>query len=151
MLQFYDGLFTNEIYKDILYLALNNQTYNSDNAMLMMLYENLKRINLIVLKKKLLSIKFYNFESMLHRLETTLPIGTDIELNLFFVFDGINAASIFGEDTILINTMFWPSELENEKLVEDVLLHEYHHIGISIGCVNVVFLMKIGLKTQRYS
>ncbi len=130
MLQFYDGVFTYENYKDILYLALNNQTYSSDNGMLMMLYENLKRINSEVLIKKLTSIKSYNFESMLHRLELTLPTESDIELNLFFVFDGINAASIYGEDTILINTMFWPSDLENEKLVEDVLLHEYHHIGI---------------------
>ena len=132
MIQFYDGVFSYDEYKEILFLALNGITYISDNETLKMLYENLKRIKLNshLVKKKITSIRAFDFESMLHKLESTLPSKTEIDLNLYFVFDGINAASIYGEDSILINTMFWPSDKENEALIIDVLLHEYHHIGL---------------------
>jgi hypothetical protein len=132
MIQFYEGMFNFDEYKEILFLALNKLEYNSNNELLKMLYENLKRVNsnFELLKNKVESLRLFNFESMLHRLESTLPEETDIELNLYFVFDGINVASIHGEDSILLNTMFWPSEKQNEDLVVEVLLHEYHHIAL---------------------
>lgn len=130
MIQFYEAMYSYEAYKEILFLALNDLAFTSESDLLNMLYQNLKRMNVALLTKKVERIQTFDFESILHRLESTLPDDTEIALNLYFVVDGINAASVSGEDTILLNTMFWPSEKENENLMIDVLLHEYHHIGL---------------------
>lgn len=149
MIRFYESMFNYNEYKEVLYLALNDLEFISDNDMLNMLYDNLKRIELTLLKKKIDSIQSFDFESILHKLESTLPDDTDIEFFLYFVIDGVNVASIYGEDTILLNTMFWPSEKENEELVIDVLLHEYHHIGLKYWLSKQEFYKQDKFKNPR--
>ncbi len=132
MLQFYENVFDYETYKEILFCALNNLELESKNEMIELQYNCLTRIceDIERFKKKVHSIQQFNFQGLLGKLKPTLPLGTDVDFTLFFVFDGINAASIYGDDSILLNTLFWPSEKHFEDVMVDVLLHEYHHIGI---------------------
>lgn len=132
MLQFYEGIFDHLTYREILFSALNGLAYQTNDDMLQMLYDNLVRINddLERLKNKLRSIQNYDFSSIVFELQPTLPENTELEIELYFVFDGINGGSIVDNHTMLINTMLWPSNKDHEKIIKDVLLHEYHHIGI---------------------
>lgn len=131
MIDFYNA-FDFDTYKKVLYHALNELEYDTENELIESLYEHLKRI--IIHKEKLslkLSlIKKYNYESIKNELEEKLPKETDLNIEIFFVLDGINGGSIVGNNKMMLNTMFWPSSEEHLKLIEGVLLHEYHHIGL---------------------
>ncbi|MTI47666.1 MAG: hypothetical protein FH761_07475 [Firmicutes bacterium] len=132
MLQFYENLFSIDQYIDILYKSLNQKPFETDDEALRLMYNNFKRIigseDLII--KKIELIGNYNFNKLQHTLADTLPKNTDIDINIHFVFDGINGGSMVDEKNMLIYTMFWPSKKENVDLIKWVLLHEYHHLGL---------------------
>ncbi len=131
MIKFYDGMFTQKQYTEIFYLALNDLPFESEDSLLEQLYGNLKRLqNIELIHKKLTLIKGYNFDTIKEKLEDALPCEMDLEVHISFVFDGINGGSILGKKDMLLNVMFWPSEVSNLYLIEGILLHEYHHIGI---------------------
>jgi hypothetical protein len=132
MLEFYKSSFNQEQYKDVLYRALNNKAFKTDNATLSMLYENLNNIRIHEgkISKKLKLIKAFDFLKLEKQLTETLPDETQLDIHIYFVFDGINGGSIIGNDTMLLNAMFWPSSEENLPLIEGILLHEYHHLGL---------------------
>jgi hypothetical protein len=132
MMMFYKEYFTKEQYIDILFRALNLHPFKTDDKSLEIMYENFKRLRGRddLIQKKIKLIEQYDFEKLKHLLESTLPKNTELEINIHFVFDGINGGSIVDKNTMLLYTMFWPSEEKNLKLIEGVLLHEYHHLGI---------------------
>ena len=72
----------------------------------------------------------YDFLSLEKRLDNKLPDGTNIDVEIYFVFDGVNGGSIVDSNKMLLNTMFWPSSEKHLDLIEGILLHEYHHIGL---------------------
>jgi len=131
MIDFY-GSFDFSLYKEILYKALNKSSFESDDDFLNMLYSLLSRIidekdNLI---KKLESIKRYDFTVLERKLKEKLPDDTDLDIEIYFVLDGINAGSIVGKNKMMLNALVWPSSEENINIVEGLLLHEYHHLGL---------------------
>ena len=132
MIMFYKNDFSKAQYVDIVFKALNLESFKTDNKALEIMYNNFKRLrgmkDLILEKIKL--IEQYDFLKLKYLLEPTLPKDTKLEINIHFVFDGINGGSIVDKNTMLINTMFWPSKEENIELIEGVLLHEYHHLGL---------------------
>ncbi len=131
MIDFYNS-FDFSTYKTILFHALNELGYETEDGFLRALYEHLKRI--IALKEKLSEklklIKTYDYESLREKLANRLPKGTELDIEIFFVLDGINGGSIVGDNKMMLNTMFWPSSLEKMELIEGILLHEYHHLGL---------------------
>lgn len=132
MLKFYQYTYDYETYKKVLFLALNRIPLEPEDEGFGMLYDLLKLINtdLIKLKNKLALIKSFDFKSIVESLNDTLPYGTELEIDLYFVFDGINGASIVGDHVMLVNTMLWPSDAKYLSVIKDVLSHEYHHIGM---------------------
>lgn len=132
MLNFYQHTYDYETYKKVLFLALNHMPLEPEDEGLSMLYNLLKLINtdVIKLKNKLLLIKAFDFECIAESLNETLPDETELEIDLYFVFDGINGASIVGDHVMLVNTMLWPSDAKYLPVIRDVLSHEYHHIGM---------------------
>lgn len=131
MLKFYDGIFDKDQYAEILYLALNGLDYETQDESLHTLYVNLKRIsNIDLVRCKLDLIRAYDYETISTKLAQTLPEEVDLDVNIIFLFDGINGGSILGENDMLLNVMFWPSDISKLNLIEGILLHEYHHIGI---------------------
>lgn len=131
MLKFYDGIFDKDQYAEILFSALNNLEYETQDESLHTLYVNLKRIsNIDLVRRKLDLIRTYDYETISTKLAQTLPEEVDLDVNIIFLFDGINGGSILGENDMLLNVMFWPSDISKLNLIEGILLHEYHHIGI---------------------
>ena len=130
MLAFYDGVFSKEQYLDILYKAICNIGYETDNPSLQLLYKNLCKLrNIDLLRNKLVLIERYEFSKMEEKLLETLPVKTEININIYFTLDGINGGSIYGNNDMLLNAMFFPSNQKDLYLIEGILLHEYHHIG----------------------
>jgi len=64
------------------------------------------------------------------KLVNTLPVGTVLNLNIFFCLDGFNGGSIVDKNTMCLDVLFWPSKKNIEKEIEGIVLHEFHHIGI---------------------
>ncbi len=132
MLGFYKHTYSFREYCDILYQALNRLEFDSNNQEHNLLYTNLKRIidNEDKLHKKMRLIKNYDFNKLEDQLKCKLPDNTDIDVDIFFAFDALNGGTVIGNKIMLLNTMFWPSEETHLNLIEGVLLHEYHHIGL---------------------
>jgi len=131
MLDFYKA-FDFETYEEVLYISLNDSDYDTENETLKMMNANLRRIvkDNYSVKAKMSSIKTYDFSTLEKRLVDKLPEGTEVDVEIYFVFDGINGGSIVENNKMLLNTMLWPSNEENLHLIEGILLHEYHHIGL---------------------
>lgn len=131
MLEFYAPL-DFKTYKTVLYHSLNDLDYTNDNERVQMQYDHLKRIteNKEKLSSKLSLIKAYDFKTLEKQLTEKLPSGTNVDVAVSFVFDGLNGGSIVGSNNMLLNTMLWPSNKSNLELIEGILLHEYHHIGL---------------------
>lgn len=131
MLDFYRDVFQYDTYKEILFKALNHLDYQTEDESLQMMYDQFVRLsdNLDLVRQKIALIKQFDFNGVFAELEETLPNNTDIQVEIYFIFDGINGGSIVGSHTMLLNTMFWPSQAEYLSIIKDVLLHEYHHLG----------------------
>ncbi len=132
MLDFYRNVFQYDAYKEILFKALNHLDYQIEDESLQMMYDQFVRLsdNLDLVRQKIALIKQFDFSAAFLELEETLPDHTDIQVEIYFLFDGINGGSIVGSHTMLLNTMFWPSQSEYEPIIKEVLLHEYHHLGV---------------------
>jgi hypothetical protein len=53
-----------------------------------------------------------------------------MDVDIFFAFDALNGGTIINDNTMMLNTMFWPSKETYLPVIEGILLHEYHHIGL---------------------
>lgn len=131
MINFYNA-FDFKTYKEVLFHSLNELEYDTESEFIKSQHEHLKRIIIHKekLSSKLESIKKYNYESLKTKLDSKLPKGTELNIEIFFVLDGINGGSIVGNSKMMLNTMFWPSSEEYLELIEGILLHEYHHLGL---------------------
>lgn len=131
MIDFYKA-FDYDTYLKVLYAALNNKDEDFGNDFLNTQHVFLKRImeDRHRLKSKIQLIRSYDFSALEKRLAEKLPKNTELDIDIFFVLDGMNGGSIVGGSQMMINTMFWPSDEKNLKLIEGILLHEYHHLGL---------------------
>jgi|LGVF01.2.fsa_nt_gb predicted transcriptional regulator len=132
MLDYYKNIYDYKQYCDILYKALNQIEFTTADEQLEQIYINLRRIthNTARLNNKLKLIKEYDFNKLEDKLVKKLPKGTNMDVDIFFTFDALNGGTIIGNNTMMLNVMFWPSEDKYLDLIEGILLHEYHHIGL---------------------
>lgn len=131
MIDFYKS-FDFSTYKEVLFAALNKSAKVFEDDFINSQYHLLTRIidNKSKLQSKLNLIKQYDFSTLEKRLKEKLPPNTELDIEIYFVLDGINGGSIVGDGKMMINTMFWPSMEANLDLIEGILLHEYHHLGL---------------------
>ncbi|MBI9011607.1 MAG: hypothetical protein JEZ08_05195 [Clostridiales bacterium] len=131
MLNYYKGSFDFSTYKELLFKALNNFEYVSEDESLNAVYTYLKKVieDTERLNNKLRLMRDYDFNKFEKKLVEKLPKNTNVDVDIFFAFDALNGGTIINDKTMMLNTMFWPSKEENLKLIEGILLHEYHHIG----------------------
>jgi hypothetical protein len=131
MIDFYKA-FDFKTYKEVVFHALNHLEYKTEDQFLKTQHHHLKGIrdHKEKLKSKLNLIRNYDYTSLKEKLQDKLPQVTELDIEIFFVLDGMNGASIVGLNQMMINTMFWPSEEKNLELIEGILLHEYHHLGV---------------------
>lgn len=129
--KFYGTLITMEDYADVLIASAKNELLNKDNEILTKMNLALMRIskNIDLLSKKVSNINKYNFSNLEGNLNNTLPINTELECNIIFCLDGYNPGSIVDNNTMCLDALFWPSDSDKEENIEDVVLHEFHHIG----------------------
>lgn len=132
MMSFYEGQLTKEKYIDIIYKGFNLENFETESPHLKLMHENFRLLirNEGLLEKKVNLIKEYDFKKLGTLLEPTLPENTQMDINIYFVIDGINAGSALDMNTMLLYTMIFPSDKKDLELIEGILLHEYHHLGL---------------------
>ena len=121
MIDFYKA-FDFKTYKEVLFHALNNLEYKTEDQFLKTQHHHLNSIidHKEKLRSKLKLIRNYDYNSIKEKLQDKLPQGTDLDIEIFFVLDGMNGASFVGLNQMMINTMFWPSEKKNLELIEGI-------------------------------
>lgn len=129
--KFYKDDIRKNDYVDMIFAVAKNESYETENFILKKMYSALNRIysNLELLYKKLDNVKQFNFKGFEEKLTSTLPSGTELNINIFFCLDGFNGGSIVDENNMCVDVLFWPSNEDLERSIEGIILHEFHHIG----------------------
>ncbi|WP_350344377.1 DUF5700 domain-containing putative Zn-dependent protease [Proteinivorax tanatarense] len=132
MMEFYNGAITKNEYIEIVYSGFNQLDYYCESQAQKLMHSNFMLLiqNKKLLNKKIDLIKSYNFNKFQQALKPTLPSNTPINADIHFVVDGINAGSIVDAETMLMYIMIWPSKEKYLDLIEGIILHEYHHLGL---------------------
>lgn len=120
-----------EKYIDMIKKVVEGKKYNTDSKVLKRMsaaYENAVK-NPKLFYEKLKIVKSIDIYSLQNRLEECLPCDTKIQSNLYFILDGFNLGSIIDKHTICLDVMGWSIEKDVSRKMENILLHELHHIG----------------------
>lgn len=130
-MHFHKDNMTSKEYFDTIFSILNDEPVKPKNTLMKIIAKSFENIlsKKDILQKKIKNIQQYDFTKLEDKLSQTLPKDTLLNVNLDIVLDGFNAGCVLGDNNMLIDAIFWPSEKRDQYKIEGVILHEYHHLG----------------------